>query len=517
MERSSGILLHVTCLPGADGIGDIASAYPFIDWLADNLQSVWQVLPLNPPDSELSPYSSCSSHAGYTGLISLDLLTDNVFPDNVDLRVSIDECRRSKGDPAAPGRPDQRSAAAWKYSVLAEAADLFSAGHSRFEEFEAWSLDNAEWLDDDAMFHAISLDQGTADWTHWPAPLRRRDPAAISLESNRLATLVHRWRFVQWVFDSQWSAMKRYANERGVSIMGDVPIYCAHASVDVWAAQQMFQLADDGMPLAVAGVPPDYFSATGQRWGNPLYDWSVHRQEGFKWWVRRVGSALRRCDMLRLDHFRALESFWRIPAHDPDATTGSWVPGPGRAFFDALQVQLGHLPLLVEDLGTIDEQVKALRDSYQLPGMCVLQFAFDGDPNNPYLPHAQSANRVIYTGTHDNDTAVGWWQTASRAERRKCRSYLNFRSQDIHRVLCRAAAASVCNLAIIPMQDLLGLGTQARMNHPGHASDQWQWRFDWASLTASDSRFLRDMTSLYGRAAPDTDRNHGALSQVPPA
>ncbi|MFK7963891.1 MAG: 4-alpha-glucanotransferase [Burkholderiaceae bacterium] len=488
MRRRSGILLHPTSLPGPGALGDIAAGYPFVDWLAAHGQSIWQILPLNPPGAGISPYTCQSSHAGNPALISLSLLaqqTGLLTQSECEAHITTDSI-------------EQGIAAHYRLlSIAATRVDKMS--DQTVEAFRQWCIRNDGWLASDALFHAISLHQRSNDWTTWPKALMRREPSALHAAAHEFAAEVHRWKFIQWVFDEQWLALKSHANRKGVQILGDLPIYCAHASVDVWSHQALFELSDNGQASVVAGVPPDYFSATGQRWGSPLYRWEMHKQDGFAWWRGRIASALKWCDRLRIDHFRAFASYWEIPQTSPDATTGRWVDGPGMPFFDAMRQDFDPLPIVVEDLGDLTEDVIELREKLGLPGMSILQFAFGGDAQNVYLPHNLTRNTVVYTGTHDNNTSCGWWSEADANQQAHFRQYFGSRSSKVHRVMIRAALGSVADLAIIPMQDVIGADADARMNIPGRADGQWTWRFDWSQLKRSDGQFIARMTRLFGR------------------
>ncbi|MBN1640657.1 MAG: 4-alpha-glucanotransferase [Anaerolineae bacterium] len=493
--RHSGVLLHPTSFPGPYGIGDLgAEAYRFVDFLASAKQSYWQVLPLGPTGYADSPYASFSSHAGNPLLIDLwqvvhegDLASEELasapaFPsDYVDYGVVID----------------------WKTRVLQEAASRFQQGASpdRRRAFDRFCADKQHWLDDFALFMALKAAHGGAMWNTWELPLVQRDPAALQSWGALLSDQVYLHKYTQWVFYRQWTALRRYANERGIQIIGDIPIFVAPDSADAWAAPEIFYMDDRGQLTAVAGVPPDYFSATGQRWGNPLYRWDVIAADGFRWWIRRLESALALVDVVRIDHFRGLEAYWEIPAEEPTAVVGRWVPGPGNAFFDALQDALGaELPIIAEDLGLITKQVRALRKRVGLPGMVVLHFAFSGDPDHEYLPHNYSPDCVVYLGTHDNDTTVGWFASRGEEERNAVLRYLGRDERDIVWSLMQVAFMSVAETAIVTAQDLLKLGTEARMNTPGVTGGNWQWRYQAGALHDGIADWLRALTETYGRA-----------------
>lgn len=497
--RSSGILLHPTSLPGPSGIGDLgAGARRFVDYLADAGQSLWQVLPLGPTGFGDSPYQCFSARAGNPLLISLETLAG--------------------GAPAAPDfcpdRVDFEHVIPWKRAALETAAREFREGASAAERrrFEEFSQENAAWLDDFALFMALKGLDPARVWNHWDQDIRVRDPRALERWRTRLDEPVATQKYLQYVFFSQWKELRSYCRDRGVRIMGDLPIYVAHDSVDVWVNPRYFQLDDAGNPTAVAGVPPDYFSATGQLWGNPLYAWDALAQDHYGWWVNRLRAVLNLVDVVRLDHFRGFEAYWEIPAGAPTAASGRWVKGPGSDLFRTMQASLGTLPLVAENLGVITPEVEALRTQFGFPGMSILQFAFGTDPQAPgFRPHNYSREMVAYTGTHDCDTTVGWWTSRGhgestrsaediRAERDYARRYLNTDGSRIHWDFMRALLASVADTVLIPLQDVLGLGSEARMNQPATLSGNWRWRFRREMLTPETARELRDLTELYERA-----------------
>ncbi len=509
--RASGILLHPTSLPGPHGSGDLGpDARRFVDWLAEAGQTLWQILPLNPPGPGNSPYMSPSVHAGNPLLISLEELARDGWLD----RQAIDAAARSALRPQA--RIDFEAAGRLRMTMLRQAASRFfedtTATDAIRREFHAWCESVRDWLDDYALFMAIAGAAGV-NWVGWPARLRDRDPDALAEAATTLAAALRFWRFVQWTFDRQWTALRRYANDRGIAIVGDMPIFCDYDSVDVWCHPTLFQLDATRRRIAVAGVPPDYFSATGQLWGNPLYDWPAHEAQDYAWWRARMRTALRQADMVRIDHFRGLAAYWAVPAGAVDAVGGCWQTGPGRGLFDAIAADLvdveapggadaadiRFLPIVAEDLGTITPDVIALRRGLGIPGMCVLQFAFRGGPDNLYLPHNLHRDCVLYTGTHDNDTTRGWFDSASTEERRRAQVYLKTDGHEIHWDLIHAASASVAERAIYPLQDVLGLGNEARMNLPGQALGQWGWRFDWSMVQPWYAQRLREIGLVHGR------------------
>jgi 4-alpha-glucanotransferase len=494
-ERSSGILLHPTSLPGPYGSGDLgASAYHFVDWLAVAGQKLWQMLPLGGIGPGNSPYMSSSAFAGNALLIDLDELRAQGW-------LETNELTPPSGFNAH--RVDYGLTHTFRMEKLRLAARrFFHGGHGR-TAFEAFCAEEAGWLDDYALFMALADHHGWADWCDWPAPLARRDKRALTKAAAELHESVGFWKFCQWSFFRQWRKLKHYANEHGVQIVGDIPIFIAYQSAEVWANQSLFKLGRDKRPTVVAGVPPDFFSETGQRWGNPLYHWPAHEKEGYAWWIARLRQTIALVDIVRIDHFRGFAGYWEIPADEPTAINGCWRPGPGAKLFEAIRAALGKLPIIAEDLGVITPDVVALRDQFELPGMRILQFAFGDDANNAFLPHNYVANTVVYGGTHDNDTAVGWFQSASERERAFACTYLGSNGNEIHWNLIHAASQSVANLAIHPMQDVLGLGTDCRMNLPGKGEGYWEWRFSWDQVQPWHAERLRALSAVHGRCAMD--------------
>ncbi|MBE2244358.1 MAG: 4-alpha-glucanotransferase [Burkholderiaceae bacterium] len=492
-DRAAGILLHPTCLPGAHGAGDFgAAAYRFVDWLASAGQSRWQVLPLGPTGLGNSPYMSPSAFAGNPLLIDLEELAQRGWLDAGELQPETAfDTRRVDFERVIPWRTSRLELAARRFAADATGAER--------EAFDAFCGRNALWLDDYALFMAMADSRPGCSWCAWDAGLARRDPAALREARAAHAERVDFHAFCQWRFFEQWQRLKAYANARGIRIIGDAPIFLAHQSAEVWARPELFELDERGESTVVAGVPPDYFSATGQRWGNPLYRWPAHAAEGYAWWTARIRHACELADIVRIDHFRGFAGYWEIDAAEPTAIRGRWRPGPGAALFDAIEQALGPLPIIAEDLGLITPDVVALRKRFGLPGMLVLQFAFDGKSDNPYLPHNHHADSVVYTGTHDNDTTAGWWQHASDAERAQARAYLDTDDARMPWTLVRAALASVASTAVIPLQDVLGLGSAARMNLPGQPEGNWVWRFEPAQLQAARAAQLAGLSRLYGR------------------
>ena len=493
LPRASGILLHPTSLPGPHGLGDIgATAFHFVDWLASAGQKLWQVLPLGGLGAGNSPYMSSSAFAGNPLLVDLQDLQERGWLTAADLLP---------GAAFAERRVDFQRVVPWRMELLRRAASNFAhtGTPTDRQDFERFCTDHASWLDDYALFMALADANGWRIWCDWEPALARREAPALARARAQHAAALTFWCFCQWCFFRQWARLKAHANSRGVRIVGDAPIFVAYQSADVWARQDLFELDAAGHANVVAGVPPDYFSATGQRWGNPLYRWDAHRAEGYAWLSERVRRTFELVDIVRIDHFRGFAAYWEIPASEPTAVIGRWVPGPGAELFDAIAKALGPLPIIAEDLGVITPEVDALRQRFDFPGMRVLQFAFGGDNRNAYLPHNHERNSVVYAGTHDNNTAIGWWQEASEAERAHVRAYFGVDGHDIAWDLIRAACASVADTAIHPLQDVLGLDGAHRMNLPGVGEGYWEWRFSWEQVRPEHAERLRQLCSLYGR------------------
>jgi 4-alpha-glucanotransferase len=486
-RRYSGILLHPTSLPSAFGIGEFGQeARRFLDFLADAGQSLWQVLPLGPTSFGDSPYQSFSAFAGNPLLLS----TDALLRDDLVTEADVAATRALPRD-----RVDFGPLIDAKLALLRRA---YARARDR-DGAKAASL-TTPWLDEYALFMALKDHHRGAMWCDWAPEFGHRDPAALARARQELAGPIGFYRFCQERFFAEWDALKGAAHARGIAIIGDLPIFVAYDSADVWTHQEQFFLDDRGRAEVVAGVPPDYFSATGQLWGNPLYRWDVMARDGYSWWIARLRMALAQFDHVRVDHFRGFAAYWAIPANEETAINGRWQPGPGADFFAVVERELGDLPIIAEDLGLITEDVGALRDRFKLPGMKVLQFA-PSDPQNPYLPHQYEPNCVVYTGTHDNDTTRGWWATATPEERAFLTRYLGAEPTDatVAWELIRLALGSVARTAIVPLQDLLGLGSEARMNTPGKEQGNWGWRFDAALLTPALGERLRDLTELFAR------------------
>ena len=494
MTRKSGVLLHPTSLPGRWGIGDLGdAAYIFVEFLAAAGQQLWQVMPLGPTGYGDSPYQGFSAFAGNPLLISPERLVSAGLLAAADLAD-------------APMFPDDHvdfgAVIGWKLQLLRRSFAHFkqTATAEQRAVFADFRTEQRAWLADYALFAALKGAHNGAAWNSWEPALARHEAHAVNEQGSRLSTETEFHAYMQWQFFTQWRALKAHANARGIQIIGDIPIFVAYDSADVWANHAFFELDAQGNPTVVAGVPPDYFSATGQRWGNPLYRWDVLAERGYSWWIERFRTTLTLVDIARIDHFRGFAAYWEVPAAEETAMNGRWVPGPGLALFEAVRAALGGLPIIAEDLGVITPDVESLRDDLGFPGMKVLQFAFGGDPDDLYLPHNYQARCVVYTGTHDNDTTTGWWQTLGPAERRNVQLYLGRDGSDISWDFIRLALASVGDTVIVPMQDVFGLGSSGRMNTPGRAGGNWGWRYSADMLTVDLAERLGLLAQVYGRA-----------------
>ena len=522
--RSSGILMHPTSFAGTPGIGTLGkAAYEFVDWLESAHQTLWQILPIGPTGYGDSPYASFSTFAGNPLMIDLDRLVEKGWADKNDI-IPADYIK-------SDGKVDYGSVVWWKMPVIFKCAAYFLNNCSKEDRvaYEAFKNDNADWLDNYANFTSIKQyydseaeKQGISGiaqmWNaFWPEDLATCNPKAVSKWNAEHTQNIEEIKVVQFFFAEQWFSLKEYANKKGISLIGDIPIFVAPDSADVWSNQKFFQLDKKGIPLKVAGVPPDYFSATGQLWGNPLYDWDAMKKDNYSWWVKRTKRMTELVDILRIDHFRGFEAYWSIPYGDDTAVNGEWIPGPNIALFDAIKKALGELPIIAEDLGVITDGVRKLRDDAQFPGMKVLQFAFDpGEAGkdgmvNAFLPHMYPQTSVVYTGTHDNDTMQGWLDTASDAAvkiaadyafgeaktEKEARELSN--SGALCKALIRCAIASTADMAVIPMQDILGLGVDARMNIPNTTGTNWSWRIADGALTKESAEWLAFISDLYGR------------------
>jgi len=503
--RSSGILLHPTSLPGPFGIGDLGpEAFAFADFLAGSGQSLWQVLPLGPTGYGDSPYACYSAFAGNTLLISPEQLVQKGLLTKSDLLAT-------RSDPT--DRVDFHRVHELKDALLKKAYETYkrTTDTGLRSAFETFAQDYAGWLNDYALFRALKDAHGGSAWNEWEQSLVCREPLALARAREHLREEIEAQKYYQFLFFKQWFALKTYCNDHRIKLIGDIPIFVAQDSADVWTNPEQFKLDQNGAPLVVAGVPPDYFSETGQFWGNPLYDWDRMVADRFKWWISRVQATLKTVDIVRIDHFRGFAASWEIPGSDKTAERGRWVEAPGRELFTTIRDVLGDLPIIAEDLGVITPDVEKLRDDFAFPGMRILQFAFSGDTKNIDLPHNYHRNVVVYTGTHDNDTTVGWFRsvagegstrTAKQIERERnfCMRYLDTDGEEIQWDFVRAVLASVANTAIVPLQDLLGLGTEGRMNLPNTTEGNWSWRFKPNALTAEIGVRLKELTELYGRS-----------------
>jgi len=476
-QRLSGIVLHPTSLPGPQMHGSLgADAFRWLDWLQAAGIGVWQILPLCPV-ADGSPYNSYSAFSGNPDFVDIARLSHMGLP-HYNQPVS--------------NRPQQREAIkqAWDWLQENPGAEI-SKDFTRFCE-------TTTWLEDACQF-AVLKQLFPQHWLDWPAALRQRDSQALALFCSQQKLALQLERFTQYLFDRQWHDLRRYANERGILVFGDIPIFVSHDSADVWANPELYKLHPDGSPQVVAGVPPDYFSATGQRWGNPIYDWQAHQRDNFAWWKQRLDHNLDLYDAVRIDHFRGFAAYWEIPAEEPTAINGHWVPSPGEELFQALLAEHSELPLIAEDLGIITDDVVALRKKYGLPGMKILHFAFDNDGHNPYLPHNHTRDTVIYTGTHDNNTTVGWYNQLSDHVRQRVQEYLAHPAEAMPWPLIKSALASPASWAMLPFQDLLALDEQHRMNTPGTTEGNWQWRFQWPQVDAGLAPKMRALNELYAR------------------
>jgi 4-alpha-glucanotransferase len=492
-SRTSGILLHPTSLPGKFGSGDFGSdSFQFVDWLVRTGQTDWQMLPLGEVGSGNSPYTSSSAFAGNHLLIDLEELQRQGWLDANELVPHPEfKSERVNFELVKPFRMERLKIASHRF--FSNPDDIRRAA---FVEF---CQSASHWLNDFALFKAIEHHEQLREWNKWPEELRRRDSNALAEINLRYADEIAFWKFCQWCFYRQWIALRKYANDRGIRIIGDVPIFVSYQSADVWEHQNLFELDADGHPIIVAGVPPDYFSETGQLWGNPLYRWDVHEETNYAWWIARMKHAFSLFDLVRIDHFRGFADYWASPADAVNAIGGKWLPGPGKKLFEAFQQSFGELPIIAEDLGLITPDVIELRDHFNLPGMRILQFAFGDSESNYFLPNHYISNTVAYSGTHDNDTSLGWWNTASEHEKGFARHYLGCDGNEINWDMIKALSASAANAVIFPLQDVLGLGSEHRMNFPGIALGNWEWRFSWNQIQDWQMERLKELTTLHKR------------------
>lgn len=484
-ERRGGVLLHITSLPNDKGKGNMGKeAYNFVNFLHNVGIKVWQTLPLGAPHSDGSPYQCLSAHAGNPALISLDDLVSNGWLQET-----------GQGTTCKLGENYRENCLMGKaltgFKNLANAEEKLA--------FLNYCADKADWLDDFSLFVALRTEFSAQCWNQWPEGLKERKPSAIKEARIRLALAIEIIQFEQFIFYTQWMALKTYANEHNVLLFGDIPIFVSYDSSDVWANRSVFKLDKKGEMSVVAGVPPDYFSVTGQRWGNPHYNWVFLKRTQFSWWNERMRSQLEMFDILRIDHFRGFEAAWEIPANEDTAINGEWVKAPGKALLSALKKEFGNIPLIAEDLGIITEEVDALRTGFNLPGMKILQFAFGDNDSNPYLPHNYDLNTVVYTGTHDNDTTLGWFNSLNDYDKGRVYNYLGHSQVSMPLLLVGTAFSSVANLAVVPMQDILELGSEDRMNIPGTTEGNWQWQFCWDQLTEDKVTRFRGLVTMFSR------------------
>lgn len=492
LERGSGILLHPTSLPGPHGSGDIGpEAVRLLDWLAAAGQRYWQVLPLVPVGWGSSPYSGLSAFAANPMLVSPERLLASGLLDASDLTPPSLDAHRIGFDVVARHRQGLLTLATGRFGKRASASEK--------ERFQAFRAESSAWLPDWSLFAALREQHGGQEWTRWPAALAQRDPQALDEARRTFADRIVEHELVQFFFREQWDALRSEARRRGIRIVGDVPIFVAHDSADVWAHPELFHLDPSGQPTVVAGVPPDFFSATGQRWGNPLYRWERLEATDFRWWVQRFEATLALVDVVRIDHFRGFAACWEIPASEETAVDGRWTPAPGASLFSAVRAALGDVPIIAEDLGIITPDVVELRESLGFPGMRILEFAFGSGPKNAYLPHNHDKNTVVYTGTHDNDTVLGWWHSISEEERHLVRDYCSSDGSEPHWDLLRLACGSVAKLSLAPLQDVMGLAAEGRMNVPGKPDGNWAWRFDWSQLPSDSGQRMRQLCATFGR------------------
>ena len=497
IKRSSGILLHVSSLPGKYGIGDVGqNAYKWVDFLESIGTKYWQILPLNPTGYGNSPYQGLSAFSGNPLFIDLDDLIELGLLRKNELGTL----------PKFPLRKvNFKKVTSWKTEKLRKAFMVFSGNinHDLNVEFNEFKKVRASWLKDYSLFMALREEYQTVSWNHWPDSLRMREKESLQKFIIAKNEKIEFHQFLQFIFSRQWGKLKKYTNSRGIQLIGDIPIFVGYDCADVWARPQLFQLDENLKPAAVAGVPPDFFSETGQLWGNPLYDWKAHKKEGYAWWITRIKETLKTVDLIRLDHFRGFAGYYRIPAESKTALEGNWISGPGKDFFDILEKELGNLPFIAEDLGVIKPDVLELRDYYRFPGMRILQFAFGGDGSHIYLPYNYPENCVAYTGTHDNNTSRGWYQSATEKEREFCARYLGYHTRDIAHEMIRAVWQSCAAIAIAPMQDFLRLGSFARMNTPSSVGGNWEWRMRPDAVTDKTIDRIKEINTTYMRSIID--------------
>lgn len=492
-DRMSGILLHPSSLPGPDGIGDIGpEAFDWVNFLVQSGCGLWQLLPLGPTGYGDSPYQCFSAFAGNPYLINSTFLIDEGLLTLKDL----------EDRPDFPAEMvDFGPVIQWKLHLLNRAYENFKLKQPEelSQKFQFFIAQEKDWLLDFALFMAIKEVNGGLSWDHWDEKFRKRDRKTLENFQEQHVKLIESHMFKQFLFFRQWTDLKKYANDHGINIIGDIPIFIAFDSSDAWSNPELFYFNEELKPTVVAGVPPDYFSATGQLWGNPLYRWDIHKKDRYQWWIKRIKATLKLFDFIRLDHFRGFVNYWEVPAGNKTAEVGRWLAGPGADFFEVMQEELGDLPIIAEDLGEISAEVYALRDQFDLPGMKILQFAFSGDPDDPFLPHNYPVNCVAYTGTHDNDTTLGWYLSAPEKEQDFCRRYLSRSGENISWNMIRSIWSSTAKFSIAPLQDFLSLGSEARMNYPGQASGNWSWRVLPNQLNSELAEEIHEINFLYSR------------------
>ncbi|MCF2139412.1 MAG: 4-alpha-glucanotransferase [Candidatus Lokiarchaeota archaeon] len=513
LERSAGILLHPTCLYTPYGIGDLGpQAYSFIEFLQKAGQKFWQILPLGPTGYADSPYQTLSAFAGNPllispdGLVSLKLLSkneilekliDSDLPSFSNFTNSVKKWKQAK-------KVDYPKAYKFKEGILQKSYQNFIQNPNKFtrlkKEFTIFCKENHDWLDDYVLFYSIKNSQQLRSWIEWPEKYANRDSKVLFQWKSDHQEELEYLKFVQWLFFSQWMKLKHYANSKGIEIIGDMPIFVAHDSVDVWSHRELFTVDKDGNLIFQAGVPPDYFSETGQLWGNPLYNWDIMAKQHFQWFIQRFKQIFQLCDWIRIDHFRGFQAYWKIPASEKTAVNGKWIKAPGLALFNTITKSLGKLPIIAEDLGVITPEVTALRNRFNFPGMKVLQFAFTSDASNPHLPHNISKDTIAYTGTHDNDTTLGWWQNyATDEEKAYLKEYIGMEPLNIVEIMIRLVYSSRAIVAMLPLQDVFGQGSESRMNTPSTTHGNWQYQIDYGMLTDEKASWLKHLTEIYGR------------------
>ena len=492
-ERASGILLHPTSLPGKYGIGTLGkAAFDFIDFLTKSKQQYWQILPLGPTGFGDSPYQCYSAHAGNPDLIDAELLVKYGFLEQQDLTML---------PLSDDGQVNYEAVQKSRLPLLEKAFHAFHVNASELEKlaYRNFLKSNSPWLNDYALFRSIKEESGNIPWYTWEPDLKFRKPETLKAAETRLTGRIDFHKFLQFMFFKQWTSVKEYAKKHRIKIIGDIPLYISPDCSDAWANPGVFEYDEQLNPIRVGGVPPDYFSETGQLWGNPLFRWDMMKNDNYKWWMDRIRTNLTLYDVIRIDHFRGFSAYWAVPYGEKTAINGVWVPGPGKEFFNALLNEFGKLPIIAEDLGVMTPEVEDLRDSFGFPGMKILEFAFDSSEANDYIPHSYNKNCIVYTGTHDNDTVVGWFEKATAADRKQVLDYINCSEKGIHWSFVRLAWASVAYTAIVPMQDLLGLDSGSRMNLPGTTGGNWKWRSREGDFSDDLANSIAFLTRLYGR------------------